>query len=209
MLIFFGVFFFKLYIYISLSIKFTAVRFSLVFFQIKNNTEKRYEEEQESLKNEIHKSLEISIVCIAVDMWQDDVNKIHYLGMNIHYLKRDSSNKLVLESKVMALRSFDAEERKTGNNIHRATMRIIHEYDLESHIDSIVFITDRGTNMISTLRDYTRFNCINHMCNNIIAHAIDPIKDLISKVSRVVKYMKVNGLNSKLSKSLVSYALTR
>lgn len=174
-----------------------------------NNTEKRYEEGKETLKNEIIKSLEISIVCIAVDMWQDNVNKIHYLGMNIHYLKRDSLNKLVLESKVMALKSFDAEDRKTGHNINRATMKVIKEYELESHIDSIVFITDRGTNMISAYSDYTRYNCINHMCNNIVAHAIEPVNSLISKVARVVKYMKVTGLNSKLSKNLESHVPTR
>lgn len=88
-------------------------------------------------------------------------------------------------------------------------MVVIHEYELQSYIDSIIFVTDRGTNMKAALSDYTRYNCINHITNNVIAHAIEPIKDLISKVSRVVKYMKVNGLNSKLSKKLESYVPTR
>lgn len=161
------------------------------------------------LKAALQEAVKLSVICIAVDMWQDDVNKIHYLGMNVHFLERENNNKLVLKSNVMALRSFDAEERKTGNNVHRATMAIIHEYELQADIDSIVFVTDRGTNMISALNDYTRYSCINHICNNIISHAIEHIKDIVTKVSRIVKYMKVNGLNSKLSKALISYAATR
>lgn len=152
---------------------------------------------------DIMKALEISIVCIAVDMWQDNVNKIHYLGMNIHFLMRNAENKLMLASKVMALKSFDAEERKTGENIRRATMAIIHDYELQPYIDSIIFVTDRGTNMLAAFCNYTRYNCVNHICNNIIAHAIEHAKDIVSNVSRVVKYMKVNGLNSKLSQSLI------
>lgn len=168
-----------------------------------------YLEEKSKLKMRLKKAMEISIICIAADMWQDSVNKDHYSGLNVHFLERDAKNKLVLVSTVLTLRVFDPEERKTGQNIHREIVAILHEYELQA--DSVVFVTDRGGNMKCALTDYTRYNCVNHMCNNIVQHAtsIEYVKETIAKVSRVVKYMKASGLSSCLSKALISHAPTR
>lgn len=166
-------------------------------------------EEKEKLKNHIKTALKISNICITADSWLDDINKVNYLGMNVHFLHSTDKNKLILVSRVMALRAFDAEEQKTADNITRAVMAVINEYELHPNIDSIVFVTDRAPNMTASLPGCIRFNCINHMCNNIVTHAVEHATNVISQVSRVVKYIKVTGLNTKMSKRLVSYASTR
>lgn len=77
-------------------------------------------------------------------------------------------------------------------------------------MDKIVFLSDRGPDIKAALSGYKRNFCLAHMLNNTVAHASDPfIEDITKKVSKVVKYIKFNGLNSKLSTCLTSYVSTR
>lgn len=99
----------------------------------------------------------------------------------------------------MALVAFDAEEEKTGDNIHTVIMLVLFEYDMVQNIDQIIFVTDRGANVQAALYGYARNNCLNHMCNNIVEHASKDIDVLTRKVAKLVRYMKVTGLNTKIS----------
>lgn len=71
-------------------------------------------------------------------------------------------------------------------------------------------MTDRGPDIKETLSGYNRHFCFSHMLNNIVKHSSEPdIDKLTSSISKIVKYMKVTGLNTKLSVCLVSYVSTR
>lgn len=70
----------------------------------------------------------------------------------------------------------------------RLIMDILVECDLYINLDKIVFVSDRGADLVAALSGYSRYFCIAHMLNNIVAHASVPIEDLIAQISKVVKY---------------------
>lgn len=132
-----------------------------------------------------------------------------YIGATVHYLK-NVSGKYELNTKAMSLKVLDSEEEKTAEYVHRLAMDVLFEYDIYVHTDKIVFLSDRGPDIKAALSGYKRNYCLAHMLNNTVAHASEPIiDDMTRKVSKVVKYIKFNGLNSKLSTCLTSYVSTR
>lgn len=141
-------------------------------------------------------------------MWTDKIRKMKYVGATVRYLKT-VNEKLVMHTKAMTLKAMDPEEEKNGDNAHRLVIEILSDYDLYVDLDKIVFVSDRGPDLKAALIGYKRYYCMAHMLNNIVAHASVPIENLISEVSKVVKYFKLNGLNTVLSTNLMSFVSTR
>lgn len=155
--------------------------------------------------------MEFSRLCVTLDIWSDKIRHLHYLGATCHYLDRNIENgNLQLHSKAMSLKVLDAEDEKNAENVHAAVINVMLEYDLYSSLDKIVFVSDRGPDIKAALHGHERNFCLSHLLNNTVQNACDGIIDRItSNVSRIVKYMKVTGLNTKLTKCLISYVSTR
>uniref|UniRef100_A0A3P9CWV5 HAT C-terminal dimerisation domain-containing protein n=1 Tax=Maylandia zebra TaxID=106582 RepID=A0A3P9CWV5_9CICH len=81
----------------------------------------------------------------------------------------------------------------------------------------IIFVTDRGANMISALREYTRLNCTAHILNVTLSSAFGTaiiekspeIASLLTDVKKLVTYFKHSGQQGKLKKSLKQSIETR
>lgn len=169
-----------------------------------------FNEEKEKLAKELKAAVVNSIICITVDMWGDKIRHLNYLGAVMHYLLRNENGKHTLCTKAMALKVMDAEDEKSAENVHQMVLSVLVEYDLYVDIDKIVFLSDRGPDIKAALGCYNRNFCFSHLLNNTVQHASEPaINKLTTNVSKVVKYMKVRGLNNKLSTCLISYVSTR
>lgn len=178
--------------------------------QCKAETQKIFAEEKEKLAKKLQIAVKSSNICITLDIWTDTIRHLDYLGAVVHYLQFDDNKKHTLVTKAMALKVKDAEDDKNAENVHHMVMGILADYDLYEHIDNIVFVTDRGPDIKAALAGYNRHFCFSHMLNNIVKHASKPAIDkLTSSISKIIKYMKVTGLNTKLSVCLVSYVPTR
>lgn len=66
--------------------------------------------------------------------------------------------------------------------------------------------------MIAAFRNYNHINCVNHLIHNTLQKAIDEEADTLNlqrSCTKLVKYFKKSGLNSKLDTTLKSFSPTR
>lgn len=114
---------------------------------------------------------------------------------------------------------FDPSTSKTGENIRMHLLQNLRIFGIDATEmgRKIVFVTDRGANMISALRGYTRLNCTAHILNVTLSSAFGPaimemspeIAGLLTDVKKLVTYFKHSGQQAKLKMSLKQSVETR
>ena len=142
---------------------------------------------------------------ITFDIWTDDYRKISYLGQTVHY----TDSKFRLRERILCVAEFDGELRKTGENIRKLVMDGLRRFNINC-VNNIVFVTDRGSNVLAALRNTSHIFCTAHILNNILEHSTKPSKQgsddtvtiLISSCRALVTYFKRSGLQSRLKKTL-------
>lgn len=179
------------------------------FLQIQRNLSNDVEQKRKELIKQLHTAIENTSLSCTTDVWTDKIRHISYLGVTAHFVELDKDENLSMQTKFLGLSYFDAEDIKDGPTINEKLKSILDVFELNEKRFEINFVTDRGTPMISGLTNYKRNNCVAHFLNNIVGAAVKEISDTIRKISRIVKYMKVTGLNTNLKVRLVSYVCTR
>lgn len=83
--------------------------------------------------------------------------------------------------------------------------KLLSEFKLDTLRDSIVFVSDRGSNIVKALNDYYSINCAAHLLNNLVGemYTAKTMERFIKIVSHLVRYFTVTGLNSELVKTLI------
>uniref|UniRef100_A0A3B1IVY8 HAT C-terminal dimerisation domain-containing protein n=1 Tax=Astyanax mexicanus TaxID=7994 RepID=A0A3B1IVY8_ASTMX len=156
-----------------------------------------------------------------VDIMTETISKIRvktsFLSATIHYI--DDSYNLV--SRVLFASPFEPGTSKTGDNIRSLLFQNLRVFGIDctctNMVNKIVFVTDRGANMVSSLRDFTRINCSAHILNVILSSAFATavmenaceVSQLITDVKKLVTYFKHSGQQGKLTKSLKQAVETR
>lgn len=161
------------------------------------------------LKTQLHTALHKTSLSCTTDVWTDKIRHVSFLGVTAHFADIDENGNIRLNSKMLGLDPFDPEDAKNGKTINKLLKNILEQYDLVDHMNEITFVTDRGGSMITSLKDYKRNSCLAHLINNITHASIKEAIKTVTRVSRIVKYLKVTGLNSLLSKRIISYIVTR
>lgn len=134
---------------------------------------------------------------------------MNYLGVTAHYIAIEDCTAR-LHSRALKLFALDnVDGPKDAAFVHNTFSLILHEFDLYDSSHQIVFITDRGGNMVNSLDGYERNSCVDHFINNIVEHICGPITVLKSNVARIIKYLKVCGKASELSSHVSSSSPTR
>lgn len=138
---------------------------------LSRNTSELAEELRDVVKDivvPIARSIGISV---TLDLWTDDHKKVSYLGVTIHYVR---DYKLV--GRVLCTSEFDPECRKTGENVRAALQQALRRYGLHHCRSNIVFVKDRGSNMIAALKTACRLNCSAHSLNTILEHTMRAVR---------------------------------
>lgn len=144
---------------------------------------------------------------ISLDIWTDKVRKHSYVNINMHYV----DDEMVREHTV-CVKPFE-EPSKTGDNILKEISGILKCFGLNLH-DDITFVTDRGSNIKSALREYVRLDCAAHMVNSIVSKMLrdarNPELEVTLKEARsLVTYAKRSEVQCRLTKTLKAECLTR
>lgn len=143
----------------------------------------------------------------AIDGWSDKFKKNHYFGVTVHYISRENGE-LVMNDRTLLIRQLDDVEKKDGEYVRKKIEEYLLEFGLMAHVGKITFITDRGTNMVASLRIYNHIHCFCHMINNVVQHMLEKL-DCIQAASAIVRYFKITGQNGLFSTSLKSNVSTR
>lgn len=152
---------------------------------------------------------------VTTDVWTETYRKTSFLSATLHFINSDYK----LQSRVLFSAPFDDGTSKTGENIRALLFQNLRAFGIDCSVlgKKIVFVTDRGANMVASLRGFTRLNCSAHVLNSVLSHALSPtvmseVPDagqLISDAKKLVSYFKHSGLQVKLTKSLKQSVETR
>lgn len=157
---------------------------------------------------------------IAMDCWTDAGTKTAYFGLTVHYTSR-VEGQLMLNDRVLVIRELSAETVKSGEYLRSKIIDYLREFDLEDCIDKkLVFISDRGTNMVSAVRAFNSVHCFAHLLNNTLSAVFkkDNSKPAdqqswafrkVQAVTSIVKYFKSSSLAKRFKPTLQSNICTR
>ena len=147
----------------------------------------------------------------TTDMWTDDIKQRNYTTLTGHWIEN-----WMLHNRVLTTEEFDATLAKTGINVKLQLEDIFNTLGLDTtHLDNAIFTTDRGTNIISALKDEERLDCVNHVLNRVIQPSLEDknapkeVYNLLKAVKKLVRYVKKNNLQDLLSKTLKQSNSTR
>lgn len=144
---------------------------------------------------------------ISLDCWTDKTRRATYFGLTIHFLSLEN-NCLVLNDRVLAIRELSAET-KDGSYLKEKVKEYLNEFELTPYIDhNIVFVSDRGSNIVKALNSFKRINCFSHMVHNTTEKMLDKNRT-VAIVTGIVKYFKCNGHNALFKTTLKSFVSTR
>lgn len=137
---------------------------------------------------------------VTLDVWTDDFMKRSYLGLTAHFIDSDFK----LHDRVIDTYHLPVEIPKTGLNLKCDIMKILKKYKIFDAISQtpkrIVFVTDRGSNIKSGLKDEDRLNCFAHLINNLTQISCQVINcqgGVLESCRQLVSYIKRIGLNQK------------
>lgn len=143
---------------------------------------------------------------ISIDGWTDKFKKNQYFGVSIHYISLENGE-LVLNDRILLLRELTDDQKKDGDYVKSKIDEYLNEFDLLPHINNITFVTDRGTNMVTSLRHNNRVHCFAHLINNTVGKMVKNL-ECVKAATSIVRYFKKSGKN-KFGTALKSNVKTR
>lgn len=142
---------------------------------------------------------------VTLDMWTDDYRKVGYLCITLHYINK----KWELIERVLCTTEGDSSLRKMADNLRPAIMEALRKYNLDEFFHQMVYVTDRGSNIVAALRTVTRLSCGAHILNTVLHTTLGKPEDddeevsaLIESAKSLVTYFKQTNLQNRLPKTL-------
>lgn len=150
-------------------------------------------------------------IAATADMWTEPLNSRSTIALTLHFFTIEEAT-IKLEAHTVDLRELNAPSL-TGSVIKKAILEIFLEYGvIEKEVeDYVCMVTDRGPNMLSAVGCFDSEVCLAHLCNNVISqmYKLPEMKDIVTKASALVSYMKRSHAGSLMTSKLKSYPETR
>jgi hypothetical protein len=134
----------------------------------------------------------------TTDMWTQENKKVHFLTVICHMF----NSKGKPETRTAFTVPF--EESASGENIW---LEVLSQFALlginEEEVKKITFVTDRGANVVSALREVVRLNCTAHVINTVLKTALclkkyeliilnEEASEIVQNVKDVMEHMNAN-----------------
>lgn len=113
----------------------------------------------------------------------------------------------MLNDRTLLIRELDDDQKIDGEYVKRKIDDYLEEFGLLPHINKITFVTDRGSNMVSSLRHNNRIHCFAHLINNTVGKMLKGL-ECVEAATSIVRYFKKSGCN-KFGTTLKSNVSTR
>lgn len=148
--------------------------------------EKEYEQLKEVIATELKTAIKNQKIGISMDLWSDQHRNIHYMGSVAHYMLFNKETGVpVLVSRLLKLEEMETDAPKTADLLHNHFMGVLHEFDIQDEYKRLVFITDRGKNIVNACDGYLRNSCIDHFINNVVCDMVKEIEAIRVNIVKV------------------------
>lgn len=162
-------------------------------------------EKRQEIKPYIQQLMSKSSASVTIDLWTDNFIKRNFLCATLHFQLNFELVDLTLGMKSMDFLSSSA------NNIREKLNSLFAEFGV-TDISNAIFVTDRGSNVISALKDLRRINCSAHLFSNVLHDAFEStieLKEITDACKKIVKYFKKSNKQHLLTTTLKSSCPTR
>ncbi|CAF1450309.1 unnamed protein product [Adineta ricciae] len=106
--------------------------------------------------------LENEAVTFIPDLWSDPVHQVSYLGVSATFV----NDRFEYRSYDLCCSPFE-EEDKTAENILVALQKASGKFNIND-LSTLQFVTDRGSNFVKAMKNYSSYFCFAHRLNNIL-----------------------------------------
>ena len=131
---------------------------------VSRNLKKCADDIREKLIPILREQVTESNAAATLDMWTDDYKKVAYLCVTLHYINK----KWELKERVLCTAEWDSTLRKTGEHLRAATQQILRKFNLGEFYNKLVYVTDRGSNIVAALSNATRLSCGVHILSTVL-----------------------------------------
>ncbi|CAF4914765.1 unnamed protein product [Rotaria sp. Silwood1] len=130
---------------------------------VKNELQKLACDMRNKLKCVLLEAVANKALTISPDNWIDKYRGINYMGATAHFVD-ENLNYYAID--LFCVEIMDV--KKTAENIYQLMESQLAQFGLDQYMDSITFVTDRGSNFIKAFRLNKVLFCVAHRLNNIL-----------------------------------------
>lgn len=144
------------------------------------------EEKKETIKPHIQDLVTNSRAAVTIDLWSDNFIKRNFLCATLHFELNYELVEITLGMKSMDFMS------STGENIRDKLSSLFLEFGV-TDISNVVFVTDRGSNIKSAIKEFTGLNCSAHLFSNVLNDVFDStlkVNAITDAFKKIVIYFK-------------------
>lgn len=141
---------------------------------------------------------------ISLDIWTDEHRHLSYMCVIAHYI----NDKFEMCQRVLANEYLASDISKDNVYILSVVKKILSGYDID--IDEarkrMVYVTDRGPNILKALSSYNHITCALHFLSNTVKRVFEDGRpeELLGTCKAVVRYIKKSGKAEQFDPSLKS-----
>lgn len=94
---------------------------------------------------------------VSLDCWLDKAKKMTFFGFTVHFITEEE-NGLKLHDRILATRELTAV-KKSGEYLEQQINQLLTSFKLNQFIaNDIVFVSDRGSNIVKALENYEKIS---------------------------------------------------
>lgn len=142
----------------------------------------------------------------SVDIWTDDYKWHSYICVIAHFVDEN----FILHNRVIANELLADDRIKSGPYILEKVKNILNRIGV-TNMDKVIFVSDRGSNILAAFRDHQHIACSLHFLNNCLQNVFKSgqPKKVLRLCQKSVRYIKKSGKTSLFSPALQSASTVR
>jgi len=139
-----------------------------------------YESILEKVKADLN---DVSALSLTTDGWTS-INNEHFIALTVHFINSDT----VLCSRLIECINYN--KKCTSEELANFLMATAKKWNIENKISAAV--TDNAPNIVNAIRinKWRHVPCFAHILNIGIQHALNNIKQIMSKIKNIVEFFK-------------------
>lgn len=122
---------------------------------------------------------------LSLDIWSDSYMQQSYLGIVAHYIDESFE----LKYRVIANEYMSSKRKKDCKYIQEKLNGILPKFEI-GDMSKVVFVRDRGSNVLAAVREQNNVSCADHFIDNTVEQSFSDgrPKVVLSKGKKAVKY---------------------
>lgn len=123
----------------------------------------------------------------STDIWTDNFKQQSYICVTVHYIDADFK----MHCRTLANSYMKATKKKDGAYICSKIKKVLEKYGILNS-PKVIFMSDRGSNMLSGLSDYEHISCALHFLCNCLKKTFKDgkLKTILLTCKKIVCYIK-------------------